>query len=122
MTELVEKSHSDLEKIIQKNVLEVLRSQEVKELLIGLMRETLQLPREVEKEPPTFIPNESGFVKNASLKTHCTNTYHNPPTDLNIPTGYSYRHVCPECGQTITIVNQAFNSDAFGINTSIEGS
>lgn len=35
----------------------------------------------------------------------CTHPGHNPPSLLHIPQGKVYVHVCPSCGQSVTLTN-----------------
>ena len=46
---------------------------------------------------------QSGFF-DLPKETQCTHPGHNPPSHLHIPPGKGYKHVCPECGKTTTII------------------
>lgn len=48
---------------------------------------------------------KSGFFRVKGWDVTCTHPEHNFPTHLYIPLGMGYRHVCPGCGKTQTVIN-----------------
>ncbi len=47
---------------------------------------------------------KGGFFDLPKIET-CNNPSHNPPTHLCIPPGKGYKHICPGCGYTITLIS-----------------
>ena len=47
--------------------------------------------------------NESGFfpLNNYNI---CTHPSHDPPSNLHIPQGKGYRHICPSCRKEVIII------------------
>ena len=53
---------------------------------------------------------KSGFFDLENPKIICNDKNHNPPSNLHIPEGKGYRHVCPSCGKTVEIISPAMTS------------
>lgn len=49
------------------------------------------------------INKKGGFYDLPQQKT-CNYPNHNPPTNIYIPPGKGYRHVCPKCGEVKDLV------------------
>lgn len=54
------------------------------------------MPEDINKPGFFPLPREYG----------CHHPQHEPPSHLYIPPGQGYRHVCPACGKTFTIIPQ----------------
>ncbi len=48
-------------------------------------------------------PNKSGFFPLPQDEI-CNDREHDPPKYLHIPQGQGYKHVCPRCGKTQTVI------------------
>ena len=48
--------------------------------------------------------NKGGFFDLPKQSKRCSDPSHNPPTHIHIPQGKGYRHVCPTCGNVITLI------------------
>lgn len=51
----------------------------------------------------SVLSQKSGLFPLPKVNT-CQHPQHNVPMHLYIPTGHGYRHVCPGCGNVITVV------------------
>lgn len=52
-----------------------------------------------------YEEDKSGFFPIEVWESPCSDPGHNFPTHLHIPIGMGYKHVCPSCGKTQTVIN-----------------
>lgn len=52
------------------------------------------------------MTDSPGFFDLPDNQRPCIHPEHNPPMGLYIPPGKGYRHVCPGCGCTQTLIPQ----------------
>jgi hypothetical protein len=46
----------------------------------------------------------SGFFDLPKAEKKCLHPGHKPPSHIHIPQGKGYKHVCPDCGESTTII------------------
>lgn len=55
-----------------------------------------------------FIPKDDILIPVEDNKSTCRHPAHYPPSNLHIPSGKAFRHICPECKKETIIQSTTF--------------